>query len=250
MLAFSQDQRERVKRPRIKINDVPKGPLFELQDDSIVLYKPSAEELFHFDTNPNGLLPVILNPELQVKEIENVQLSLREEQIDGLQTLWNSVARKKGHILAYDMGLGKTRIMVCLIHTLMTQSNNHHGTMKPAITKCVILAPTNVLQVWKDEFSKWAPSSSLTSLPTTNQHLTIVKLITGRKDAWNVLNDFDKGKTQILLLSYDTFKSYQLGFTGLKTTVGLLVCDEAHLLKNSDTQRFKAVNAFKVGNYI
>lgn len=60
---------------------------------------------------PNGIVPVVVNPEL-VSGRNGMKLS--EDQREGIQFLWDCYEKQRGGILAHDMGLGKVRMIESL----------------------------------------------------------------------------------------------------------------------------------------
>lgn len=77
---------------------------------------------------------------------------LREYQRSGFAWLWQLHENRMTGILADDMGLGKTVQALALL----TKAKEEEGDA-PALIVC----PTSVLSVWKQEVKKWAPSLSL-----------------------------------------------------------------------------------------
>lgn len=98
------------------------------------------------------------------------------------------------------------------------------------------------MNVWKDEFEKWCPDDIC----------NVITITSSQKDGWEVVNDFgsDNSYNNVLILSYETFKKFQKnyvdGFAAYKeNSIGLVICDEAHKLKNADTDVVKTLKAFK-----
>lgn len=77
---------------------------------------------------------------------------LREYQRSGFAWLWQLHTNKMTGILADDMGLGKTVQALALL----TKAKEEEGDM-PSLIVC----PTSVLSVWKQEVKKWAPRLSI-----------------------------------------------------------------------------------------
>lgn len=77
---------------------------------------------------------------------------LREYQRSGFAWLWQLHQNRMTGILADDMGLGKTVQALALL----TKAKEEEG-QAPSLIVC----PTSVLSVWKQEVGKWAPSLSV-----------------------------------------------------------------------------------------
>ncbi|MCH9684731.1 MAG: DEAD/DEAH box helicase [Deltaproteobacteria bacterium] len=77
---------------------------------------------------------------------------LREYQRSGYAWLWQLHQNRMTGILADDMGLGKTVQALALL----TKAKEEEGAA-PSLIVC----PTSVLSVWKQEVGKWAPSLSV-----------------------------------------------------------------------------------------
>lgn len=77
---------------------------------------------------------------------------LREYQRSGFAWLWQLHENKMTGILADDMGLGKTVQALALL----TKAKEEEGD-----APTLIVCPTSVLSVWKQEVKKWAPSLSV-----------------------------------------------------------------------------------------
>ena len=123
----------------------------------------------------------------------------------------------EGAILADEMGLGKTLQTVTIVWTLLKQSPIA-GTQ--VVKKVLVVAPSSLLKNWEKEFRKWLG----------NERITIHIADTGEK----VAQFRSYGSAPVLLLSYEMmvrcFKEL------LQVPWDLVVCDEAHRLKNSSSQ--------------
>lgn len=90
--------------------------------------------------------------------------SLRQYQLEGFRWLVSNHSNRFGSLLADDMGLGKTIQTVCLLCHLKEQRvlttgsgwlNKHEVSLHgPAL----VVAPTSLLQNWRRELSRWAPT--------------------------------------------------------------------------------------------
>jgi len=86
------------------------------------------------------------------RKAKTLTAKLRDYQKSGFAWLWQLHENQMAGILADDMGLGKTVQALALL----TKAQEDEGTM-PSL----IVAPTSVLGVWRQEVKKWAPSLSV-----------------------------------------------------------------------------------------
>lgn len=108
------------------------------------------------------------------------------------------------------------------------------------MAKAIIIAPKNAVTVWQDEFAKWSDDDIC----------KILKITTGQREGYAVIDDFERNSLEnVMILSYETFKkyisNYEAGFARYtRDSIGVVLCDEAHRLKNEDTQIVKALKKF------
>lgn len=86
------------------------------------------------------------------RKAKALNAKLRDYQKSGFAWLWQLHQNRMTGILADDMGLGKTVQAIALL----TKAKEEEG---PAPS--LIVCPTSVLSVWKQEVNKWAPSLSV-----------------------------------------------------------------------------------------
>ena len=157
---------------------------------------------------------------------------LRPHQRSGVQFLFDCVTGLKefggeGCILADDMGLGKTLMSIALIWIVLRHS--FEGPEGPKICKnkkIVVCCPTSLVFNWNNEVEKWLKGK--------------VKCIAVGNSGYSVAKDIGdffapRCPAEVLVLSYETFRTYKEVFYK-PGKVDLLICDEAHRLKNDQTQ--------------
>mmetsp|Transcript_9495 Transcript_9495/g.13456 ORF Transcript_9495/g.13456 Transcript_9495/m.13456 type:complete len:1151 (+) Transcript_9495:176-3628(+) len=166
---------------------------------------------------------------------------LRPHQREGVAFMYECVMGLRdfdgnGCILADDMGLGKTLQSVALIYTLMKTgiTANKESTAKRVIVVC----PCSLVKNWDNEFTKWLG-------PGTVKILALAE--SDRKTVEKSMDIFVKTKMfNILIVSYETLRSHVGRLNKRKDSCDLLVCDEAHRLKNNDNQTSKALASLPV----
>lgn len=166
---------------------------------------------------------------------------LRPHQREGVQFMYECVMGLKeykgnGCILADDMGLGKTLQSVCLIYTLLKTGITSNG--EPTAKRVIVVCPCSLVKNWDNEFVKWLGPGAVKTLPMAEQD---------RKTIEKELDLFARLRMhQILICSYECLRTHVKRLTKYADCCDLLVCDEAHRLKNSDNQTSRALNSLPV----
>ncbi|XP_050212084.1 protein CHROMATIN REMODELING 25 [Mercurialis annua] len=161
---------------------------------------------------------------------------LRPHQREGVQFMFQCVsglhsgADINGCILADDMGLGKTLQSITLLYTLLCQGFDG----KPMVRKAIIVTPTSLVSNWEAEIKKWV-----------GERIKLIALCESTRD--DVVSGIDsftspRSNLQVLIVSYETFRMHSLKFSHSESC-DLLICDEAHRLKNDQTITNRALAA-------
>ena len=160
---------------------------------------------------------------------------LRPHQRDGVQFMAECVLglrrfKGNGAILADDMGLGKTLQSISLLYTLLTQGFEQG---KPIARRVCIITPTSLVGNWKNEIKKWL-----------DDRLSAVAISeSSRGDVIDAVQSFlhPRSPHSVLIISYDTFRLH-CGLFSKPGSCDLMICDEAHRLKNSKTSTYVALD--------
>ncbi len=137
------------------------------------------------------------------------EAALRPYQQTGLDWLEALAKAGFGGLLADDMGLGKT--VQTIAHIMSQKAGGMQGG------PVLIVAPTSVLPNWQAEIARFAPGLSVLLLHGPDRH-----------DRHNAIATHDIVLTSYPLLVRDEAMLAQ-------ETFGLVVFDEAHILKNPQT---------------
>ena len=147
----------------------------------------------------------------------NIHAELRPYQQEGFQWMSRLAHWGAGACLADDMGLGKTLQSITLMQS------------RAALGPQLVLMPTSVLLNWQQELRRFAPALTVKVL---NQQSADRQKIVGEAEAGDVvLSTYGLLVTEEELLSSRTW-----------TTI---VLDEAHTIKNRDTQTSKGAMNLK-----
>lgn len=131
---------------------------------------------------------------------------LRRYQLEGFQWLAQNQVNGFGSLLADDMGLGKTIQTICLLCHVI-EDKLLHG---PAL----IIAPMSLLQNWRREVAKWAPSLR-------------VYEYAGAGRVW-------PARADVVLASYGVVRSGKKKYTIGR--IGAIILDEAQTVKNHSSE--------------
>ncbi|TPX41392.1 hypothetical protein SeMB42_g05049 [Synchytrium endobioticum] len=165
---------------------------------------------------------------------------LRDYQLLGVNWmawLWH---RNDNGILADEMGLGKTVQSISFLNYLF----NHVQLYGPFL----VVVPLSTIGSWQREFARWAPDINVVLYTGSSAARQIIRdtefytHVTGARGG----NYGKKVKFNALLTTYDFILRDKVELGQIKWAY--LAVDEAHRLKNADSQLHEALNDFHTGN--
>jgi len=151
---------------------------------------------------------------------QNVRDLYREYQREGVTWMYRTVMEHGGALLADDMGLGKTLQTLSVIH-LMKKLGEKDKTHKHEGKPALVVAPTSLLFNWREEAEKFFPDLK-------------VEILHGSKRDQSMQKDADVFITSygVVVRDEDFYKEKEFG---------VVVIDEASVIRNPDTQSAKAL---------
>ncbi|NXK61433.1 RAD54 protein, partial [Sylvietta virens] len=209
-----------------------RGPLHDpFEEGALVLYEPpvlSAHDQLKIDKD-KAPVHVVVDPILS--------RVLRPHQREGVKFLWDCVTSRRipgshGCIMADEMGLGKTLQCITLMWTLLRQSPD----CKPEIEKAVVVSPSSLVRNWYNEVEKWLGGRIQPLAIDGGSKDEIDRKLVGFMNQRGL-----RVPSPILIISYETFRLHAEVLQ--KGSVGLVICDEGHRLKNSENQTYQALNS-------
>ncbi|ORX57818.1 hypothetical protein BCR36DRAFT_580387 [Piromyces finnis] len=222
-------------------------PLYDPEDESaIVLFEP--KELTETE-KLNSLSKAALNKDEHLKIQVHVVVDpaigkvLRPHQIEGVRFLYNCstgkcVENAYGAIMADEMGLGKTLQCITLLWTLLCQSPIPG---KSEINKAIIVCPSSLVRNWMKELLHWIGKDRINLLVCDGSLGT-------KEQTLKTLSSFASAKgrvvTPVLIISYESLRTY-IEALHKTDSIGLMLCDEGHRLKNQDSLTYKALNEIR-----
>ncbi|KAL8544534.1 hypothetical protein ACS0TY_004925 [Phlomoides rotata] len=182
----------------------------------------------------------------------SISSKLKIHQIAGIRFMWENIIQSVrkvragdkglGCILAHTMGLGKTFQVIAFLYTAMR-------SVDLGLRTALIVTPVSVVHNWRHEFMKWRPPEL--------KPLRIFMLEDVPREKRVQL--FTKWRTKggVFLIGYSAFRNLSLGkyvkdrdmarelSHALQDGPDILVCDEAHIIKNTKADTTQALKQVK-----
>lgn len=167
---------------------------------------------------------------------------IKDHQMKGVRFLWNQIVvgagtgERQGCLLAHTMGLGKTMQTIAFLVALVEAGASPDPTICEQVppdlreSKTLVLCPTSLVHNWEEEVRRWGHGL-----------LGKIRKIEASDDGRvAILMDWSQ-HGGILIIGYDmTKRLYDGGDNDIKRTLlesaNVVVADEAHHLKNQESQ--------------
>jgi DNA repair and recombination protein RAD54 and RAD54-like protein len=131
---------------------------------------------------------------------------------------------------------GKTLQSVSLIHTLLKTGITADGA--PTCKRVIVVCPCSLVKNWENEFIKWLGPGVVRTLAIAEADRASVE---------KNLDCFVRTRLfQVLVASYECIRAHVGRLIKHADCCDLLVCDEAHRLKNRDNLTSKALDSLPV----
>lgn len=194
--------------------------LFRSKDITQVEPETISESLpsFNWQTVYGRQISLSSSEENQIREsISNgVNAKLRSYQLEGVRWLATMRINHHGCLLADEMGLGKTLQVLSHLYALGKTDMPH-----------LVIAPTSLVYNWQSEIKKFIPSW---------ENRIEVQLHSPDKTKQLLIVSYD-----ILRLNIDKYKQIEYD---------TIIIDEAQIIKNRETQKYKAIKTLKSLHHI
>lgn len=179
----------------------------QLDRASELLFQTLRESLDNQLETSGSQLPSIPVPQI-------LRANLRPYQQQGFEWLVDRLQRLGGALLADEMGLGKT------LQTLAAIAHLHEAG---SLGRALLVVPTTLIGNWREEFEKWVPALEIVTLHGAGRDAR-------RGQAESADCVLTSPATLVRDLAYHLRQQY-----------GMLVVDEASLLRNPDAESSRSL---------
>ncbi|KAF5639883.1 DNA repair rhp54 [Fusarium sp. NRRL 52700] len=187
---------------------------------------------------------------------EDIGRRIKDHQIDGVRFIWNQIVRdasvRQGCLLAHTMGLGKTMQVITVLVALAEAAQSKDPSVVAQIPedlrepRILVLCPAALVDNWMDELLKWAPADLLGELRKVSSNTPV-------EERAALVSSWASGRG-VLTLGYEMFKiimnmSDELADL-LTNRPDVVIADEAHKMKNRESQTNLACSRFRTKSRI
>ncbi|KAG6247405.1 hypothetical protein E4U23_003822 [Claviceps purpurea] len=174
---------------------------------------------------------------------------IKDHQIEGVRFMWNQIiqdsALRQGCLLAHSMGLGKTMQVITLLVAIQEASRSSDPSTTSQIpsdlqqSKTLVLCPAGLVNNWIDELLLWDVDRILGGPYAIDSTMSAEERV-ATAEQWSQNGG-------VLVIGYTMLNSIY-GKAPERTFFekpNLVVADEAHTLKNPDTQAHAVCSRFR-----
>ncbi|XP_060186744.1 protein CHROMATIN REMODELING 20 isoform X2 [Lycium barbarum] len=249
-IAIEKERQERLKSLGAKFSS--KTMFMDSADCCKSSYESGSLEMLG-DVETGYIVNVVREEgEEAVRIPPSISSKLKSHQVAGIRFMWENIIQSirkvksgdkgLGCLLAHTMGLGKTFQVISLLYAAMR-------SVDLGLKTALIVTPVSVLHNWRQEFVKWRPSEMkplrvfmLEDVPRERRAEYLQK--------WRL-------KGGIFLIGYTAFRNLSFGkhikdrhvareiCQVLQDGPDILVCDEAHIIKNTRADVTQALKQVK-----
>lgn len=261
----SENPRKKNNESKIVILNDKKKSKKKLRKEKFEEEAEKLEELMN-KRKREGLLKIgkevtkemrIINPQKpenqQILIPEVLFILLKPHQIEGVIFLWDRIcekqARDRGAILAHSMGLGKTLQAIVFLYVALKENK---------FTHVLVVAPSGVIENWKNEFKKWLsilspPIYSLNNL-ADKERIEEIQLfekkggifIISQKMISKLISPIETDKP----LSNERKNLIKISKNVFRIKVNCCLIDEGHLMTKKELQLTQALSTIDTRNRI
>lgn len=157
---------------------------------------------------------------------------LRDYQLHGVNWMYWLWCRNENGILADEMGLGKTVQTISFLNTLYN-TRNLYGPF-------LVVVPLSTSDNWMQEFKQWAPQMNVVCYLGNPPAREVI-----RKNEFYI-SGTKRLKLNVIITTYEIVLKDRDILSGIRWQY--LAVDEAHRLKNADSQLYDALSSFLTTN--
>ncbi|CAH9080492.1 unnamed protein product [Cuscuta epithymum] len=249
-IAIEKERQERLKSLEARFSN--KARMMSFGDSSKKYCENGSAEMLG-DSKMGYVVNVVRDEaEEAVRIPPSMSAKLKAHQVAGIRFMWENVIQSiknvksgdkgLGCILAHTMGLGKTFQVIAFLYSAMR-------CVDLGLRTALIVTPVSVLHNWRHEFLKWRP--------TELKPLRVFMLEDVPRERRAELLQKWRSKGGVFLIGYAAFRNLSLGkhikdrqiareiCQSLQDGPDILVCDEAHIIKNTRADVTQALKQVK-----
>lgn len=183
---------------------------------------------------------------------------IKSHQLEGVRFMWNQlVVNRQGCLLAHTMGLGKTMQVITLLAAIAEASRSEDESISSQVpdglkeSQTLVLCPSGIVENWMEELRLWTPRDS-TGRPILGEISSVYSRLQWELREQNIRDWASDGG--ILLIGYPLFNKICRESKELAKILwrkpNIVIADEAHAMKNEDSQLHATTAKFTTKNRI